>query len=77
MANRSMRAALDGEELMAEADTGETTPSAQQSQDQCEEHLLRAMVEEGLTLRQLVGVFRRFLSYCRCGRHGTSVDAIP
>ena len=54
--------------------TGSKTNAAR-PQDSCEEHLLRAMVEEGLTLRQLVGIFRRFMSYCRCARQGADKDA--
>lgn len=38
----------------------------------CEEDLLHAMVEQGLTLRQIVAIFRRFTRYCRCARRGRS-----
>ena len=61
---------------MADANTGDKAVRPQSPQGECEEYLLRAMVEEGLTLRQLVGIFRRFLIYCRCGGQGRGQDAI-
>ena len=40
----------------------------------CEEQLLHTMIEQGLTLRQVVAIFRQFTNYCRCRSQALRID---